>query len=370
MSSRHMLELAVGTMGDKKRWRTLALVAAVRAQGSLATRSTAAAEQAKSCTAPGQSPSRPHHASTAVATAFLLAMTLGLLPSCSFVSRNSWDEFVQHNEQREESRLNSVSHGDGTPVILLHGLGANGYTWRHLISAAPAGYQFIVFDLRGFGESPKPGDDKYSLYDQANLIYDFILEKDLRDVTLIGHSMGGGIALLVALKLRETSQSRLSALVLLDSVAYPQRIPAFIRLLQTPVLGPLAVRLLPADFQVRTILRLAYLDDRKISEDVIDAYAAPLRAPGSAHALVESARQMMPRDLSAVSGRYGRIDVPTLLVWCREDTIVPLDVGEKLHAAIPSSKLVTMEGCGHFPHEEKPEVVVPLIMRFLVEIED
>lgn len=302
--------------------------------------------------------------------ALLLAVALSLLPGCSSVSRGSWNEFMQYDEQIGEPRLRYVSYGDGKPVILLHGLGANRYTWRHLISAAPAGQQLFVFDLRGFGESPKPHDDKYSLYDQASLIYDFILERDLRDLTLIGHSMGGGIALLVALKLKESGQSRVSALVLLDSVAYPQRIPAFIRLLQAPVLGPLTVRLLPADFQVRTILRLAYFDDRKISEDVIDAYAAPLRAPGSAHALVESARQMMPRDLSAVSGRYGRIDVPTLLIWCREDTIVPLDVGEKLHAAIPNSKLVIMEGCAHFPHEEKPEVVVPLIVRFLAEIED
>lgn len=362
----------MGAMADRKRWRTMAycLMTAVRAQGAVANRSTAATEEARPRTAPRQSISRPAHANTAVVTTFLFAMTLGLLPSCSTVSRNSWDEFVQQNEQRHEPRLNYVLYGAGQPIILLHGLGANGYTWRHLISVASPGHQFFTFDMKGFGESPRPDDDKYSLYDQANLIYNFILEKGLRDVVLIGHSMGGGVALLVTLKLKERGQSRVSALVLLDSVAYPQRIPAFIRLLQAPVLGPLTVRLLPADFQVRTILRLAYLDDRKISQDVIDAYAAPLRAPGSAHALVESTRQMMPRDLNAVSGRYGRIDVPTLLIWCREDTIVPLHVGEALHAAIPKSKLVTMEGCGHFPHEEQPEIVVPLIMRFLAEIED
>lgn len=295
----------------------------------------------------------------------MLAIALGILVGCSSLSRGSWNDFMRHDEPIYEPRLYYTPYGDGKPVILLHGLGTNQYSWRHLISAAPRGHRFFAFDLRGFGRSPKPHDDRYSLYDQANLVYGFILERDLRDLTLIGHSMGGGVALLVALKLKETNQPRVSNLILLDSIAYPQRVPVFIALLQLPVLGPLAVSLLPTDFQVRSILKLAYYDDGKISEDIVGAYAAPLRMPGGAHALVEAARQLMPRDLSAAIDRYGSLDVPTLLIWCREDPIVPLHVGESLHAAIPDSRLVVVDQCGHFPHEERPEQVVPLIVRFL-----
>lgn len=304
---------------------------------------------------------------SAVTKALLLAVGLSLLLGCTSVSHGSWEEFVRYDAPPPKPSLHYAAHGNGRPVILLHGLGTTRYTWRHLMPAVPRGYRFFVFDLKGFGQSPKPHDDKYALYDQANLIYDFILERGLKDLTLIGHSMGGGIALLVALKLKEKNERRLSALILLDSVAYPQRVPFFITLLRTPILGPLAVSLLPADLQVRAILRLAYFDDAKIFEDAVDAYAAPLRMPGGAHALVTTARQLMPRDMDALTGRYGSIDVPMLLIWCREDRIVPLHVGERLHAAIPGSRLIVVDRCGHFPHEEKPEEVVPNIMQFLSE---
>src|SRR5208282_4631692 len=118
-----------------------------------------------------------------------------------------------------------VPYGNGKPVILLHGLGANHYSWRHLVLRMPACYQALSFDLKGFGNSPKPHDKKYSLYDQAHLIYNFIVDNRLNDVTIIGHSMGGGVALLVAIELIERIGKRLFSMVLIDSIGYYQPIP-------------------------------------------------------------------------------------------------------------------------------------------------
>lgn len=261
--------------------------------------------------------------------------------------------------------LHYVSYGTGKPVILLHGFGATNYSWRHLVSQMPSGYQALSFDLKGFGDSPKPDDKQYSLYDQADLIYTFIIDNALNGVTLIGHSMGGGISLLVALKLIQQKEKRLSSLVLIDSIAYRQSIPFFLSFLQMPILGPLGSALLPTGLQVRAVLKLAYYNDSKIANADVYAYASALQKPGSASALVESARQFIPRNIDQLANEYTTIDVPTLILWGREDAIVPLCVGQRLHAAISGSCIAIIDNCGHIPHEECAPEAIPLIVSFL-----
>src|SRR4051794_24109015 len=115
--------------------------------------------------------------------------------------------------------LHYARHGTGRPVVALHGFGETSYSWRHLIGGASQGLAFYTVDLRGCGQSEKPLDERYALRDHAAAIRDFILELDLNDVTLLGHSMGGGIALLVALDLLRRADGRLRSLVLIDSLA-------------------------------------------------------------------------------------------------------------------------------------------------------
>src|SRR6478736_7392905 len=78
--------------------------------------------------------------------------------------------------------------GSGPPLIALHGFGGNTYTWHAIRNELSAGHTVYAFDLKGFGQSPKPRDGKYSVYDQSRLILDYIARHALRDVTLVGHS--------------------------------------------------------------------------------------------------------------------------------------------------------------------------------------
>jgi pimeloyl-ACP methyl ester carboxylesterase len=159
--------------------------------------------------------------------------------------------------------LHYVQYGSGRPVIALHGFGQTSYSWRHLATALPKDIALYAFDLRGYGASAKPHDERYSLCDQAAGICAFIHERDLKDVTLIGHSMGSGVALLAALDLLKRG-NRLHSLVLIDGVAFPQGIPWFMRLMRNPLVGPIILACLPARLMVKVVMRQAFHDRSKI----------------------------------------------------------------------------------------------------------
>ena len=262
-------------------------------------------------------------------------------------------------------KLYYSEEGMGPPLLLIHGFGASTYTWRHVAPELAKSYRVIAVDLKGFGQSDKPFDGRYSVYDQAELLAQLIEDKDLRDLTLVGHSFGGGVALLLALEANQRLDGRITRLVLLDSIAYPQNIPVFFRLLDVPLMSQLGVRMVPPSVQTRVALQIAYFDDSKIDPEEIELYAAPLKTAAGKHAIIHSARQIVPEDIDALSERYKTIELPTLILWCDHDRIVPLEVGIKLRRTLPNSTLRLVEDCGHMPQEEQPASTIALIKGFI-----
>lgn len=260
-------------------------------------------------------------------------------------------------------RLYTVERGEGPPVLLIHGFGTNSFTWRQITPDLARDHKVIAVDLKGFGRSDKPFDERYAASDQAELLTQLILERDLHDLTVVGHSFGGGIALLLALDSR--LQGRIAKLVLLDTIAYPQAIPVFFRLLDTPVVSQLGVRMAPSTVQIQLALRIAYFDNSKIGPDEIKAYAEPMKTAAGKHALIYSARQIMPDDVAQISARYSSIAWPTLILWCDHDRIVPIDIGLKLKRAMPNATFRIIDQCGHMPQEEQPEETMLQIRQFL-----
>ena len=150
-----------------------------------------------------------------------------------------------------------------------------------------------------------------------------------------------------------------------NSIAYPQQIPVFFRLLDVPLVSQLGVRMVPPLVQTRVALRIAYFDDSKIDPEEVETYAAPLKTAAGKHAIIHSARQIMPEGIEALSERYKTIALPTLIVWCDHDRIVPLEVGLKLRRTLPNSTLKLVEGCGHMPQEEQPASTLELLKDFI-----
>lgn len=255
-------------------------------------------------------------------------------------------------------------YGSGDPILCLHGLGASMFSWRHFIAPFSQSNKLILVDFKGCGKSPKPRDTHYSIEEKTDEIYKLIVEENLTNLTLVGNSLGGGVALLLAIRLGELEPVRLSRLVLIDSAGDKRYMPAHLKLVRS-ILGAPLIYLSPSKLAAKMVLRMCYFDKKKITDEQVEAYASPMASLGGRHALLQTARQCIPPNIDELLAKVKTITVPTFLLWGREDGITPLKVGELLHEAIPNSMLEVIEQCGHVPQEEKPDETIALISKFL-----
>jgi pimeloyl-ACP methyl ester carboxylesterase len=263
--------------------------------------------------------------------------------------------------------LHQKRFGNGDPILCVHGLGANIFTWRHFITPLSKQNKLILVDLRGFGSSPKPADNHYSIEQHADDIYRIILNDNLTKLTIIGNSLGGAIALLVALGLCEQEPNRLSRLVLIDAGAYKEYLPGYLKLMRS-FLGKLIVYSAPSRLAAKFVLKASYYDKNKITAEQVKAYADPIASEGGRHGLLETARQCVPVNSDEIISKLNRITVPTLILWGKDDAVIPLKVGELLDQALPDSQLEVLQQCGHIPQEEKADQTIASILRFMYPV--
>lgn len=263
--------------------------------------------------------------------------------------------------------LHTERHGSGgPPLLLIHGFGASGFSWRFWVPELARSHDVWVADLKGFGASPKPRDGRYSPHDHAELVLELILAEGLDDLTLIGHSLGGGVSLLVALRLLDAGAlGRLRSLVLVSGAAYRQPLPPFVSAAGKPALGSLLLALLPIRALVRRVLWAIVHDRRSVTEEMVRGYAGPLSGRDARYGLLATARAIIPPDVSELTRRFPELDLPVHLLWGDDDRVVPPWVGERLQADLPKATLHTLPRCGHLPAEEHPQESLASVTRFL-----
>ena len=251
--------------------------------------------------------------------------------------------------------------------VLVHGYAASSFSWRTWAPALERRGRVLLVDLKGFGAAPRPDDGRYAPTDQAELLHRLLVERDARDVTLLGHSLGGGIALLAALHLHDEGAGRLRRLVIVAGAAYMQTLPPFVLLAHRPRLSRMLLRILGARFVARAVLRSCVYDATGVTREQVEGYAAPLRRRGTARVLIDTALQIVPEDLDALTARYREIDVPALVLQGRQDRVVPLENARRLAEALPRGRLVVLDRCGHLPAEEHPAESLSALEAFLDE---
>jgi pimeloyl-ACP methyl ester carboxylesterase len=263
--------------------------------------------------------------------------------------------------------LYSEERGRGDPIVLLHGLGGSTYSWRYIAPVLARSQRVIAIDLKGFGRSDKAFDTDYAAADQAHLIAGFLRGRGLTNVTLVGHSFGGVVALLTTMEMKRRDPGRVRKLVLIDAPALPQELTPVVRLMQQPVLPYALLTVIPAGVMTSLAMlpspgeRLA----RAYTAEDASAYAAPFYDAAARHAYIQTSRQIAPalslRDLVAA---YRRVTQRTLLVWCTNDRVVPLSTGKALASILPRARLEQLDGCNHTPTDEAPAALAQAIARF------
>jgi pimeloyl-ACP methyl ester carboxylesterase len=271
---------------------------------------------------------------------------------------------VTASSQAAPVALYAEETGEGPPILLLHGLGESTFTWRKIVPALAQTHRVIALDLKGFGRSDKPLDQAYSADDQAALVAAFMESRGLKGVVLIGHSFGGTVALRAALVPSVQEAGRIRRLVIISAPALPRSVAPSLDLIEIPAVPDAFAAALPAEMMARLLLREALGGTNDIPEEDIKGYAAPYNDTGARHAFLATARSIVSETGDEIAARYRTISLPTLIIWCRKDEVVPLRAGKRLTRTIPNSRIAVLERCHHLPQDERPMALVELIRDF------
>jgi pimeloyl-ACP methyl ester carboxylesterase len=261
--------------------------------------------------------------------------------------------------------------GEGEPIVLIHGITGRSDQWEPTIDHLSATHTVLAPDLLGHGESAKPRGD-YSLGAYASAVRDTMVALGHDRATIVGHSLGGGIAMQFAYQFPE----RCERLVLVSSGGLGREVHPLLRAATLPGseivlplltharvlgLGQAAGRLLGAlRLQLGTDLAevargYASLGDGEARGAFISAMRAVLDAGG--------------QRVSALDRLYLAEALPSLIVWGGADPIIPADHGRAAHEAMPGSRLEIFDGVGHFPQLERPRAFARLLSEFLEDTE-
>lgn len=250
--------------------------------------------------------------------------------------------------------------------VLLHGFGGSAFSFRTWTPYLARRGHVVLVDMKGFGRAPKPDDGRYGPRELGQLVTRLLVRDGMERVTLVGHSLGGGVALFTALALRDAGEAaRLRRMVLVAGAAYMQPLPPFVALARHPRFTGALLRVMGPRAVVAQALRAIVFDRTGITAEQIRGYAEPMRGADAERALLSAALQIVPPDLEAFTRRYPEVDVPTLVLWGRQDPAVPLWVGRRLASVLPRATLHILERCGHLPAEERPAESLAALSDFL-----
>ena len=273
----------------------------------------------------------------------------------------------RHRISIHDHELSFVTAGEGPVLVLMHGMAGCAESWKHVMPALSRRFSLVVPDLLGHGTSAKPMGE-YSVSGHANVVRDLLAALGHERATLVGQSFGGGVAMQLAYQYPEHCER----LVLVSSGGLGREVSGLLRALSLPGaehvfplfcspalrdagqrvvrwLGGIGLRQGPAAAEAwRSYSSLAERDARR-------AFFRTL------HAVIDPGGQ----SVSARDRLYLASHVPTLIVWGRDDALIPVSHALAAHEAIPGSRLEVFDDVGHFPHCEAPERFVDVLLDFV-----
>ncbi|WP_456277857.1 alpha/beta fold hydrolase [Bacillus sp. AK128] len=243
-------------------------------------------------------------------------------------------------------------------IVLIHGFLSSTFSFRRLIPLLTRDYNVIAIDFPPFGKSDKSRKFVYTFQNIASMVIMLLETLQINKPILVGHSMGGQLCLQIIKQRPELVDQA----VLLCSSSYLERSKWSIRVLTyIPFFHLYLKRWLAKKGVRRNLLNVVY-DSSMIDEEMMRGYEQPfmneLIFPGLA-------RLIRHREEDLCSEELQQIDTECLLIWGKEDKVVPLKIGKRLNEDLPNSKLIVIDRAGHLIPEEKPNLIYSYIRQFI-----
>lgn len=261
-------------------------------------------------------------------------------------------------------KIRYFDQGKGPAVLLIHGLGGAAVNWFENIDSLSQKYRVVVPDLPSFGKSEVPkvssGEIGYDYF--TSFLKNFLEKLRIKKIIPVGGSMGGGIAVNFALKFPQ----RVEKLVIVSGSGLGQEISLY-KMLRQPLVQRVLAQVLSNKAVMRQVARLVLYNPCSLDEASVVAYINWLKNPEVQKLIT----QLGSRAVDSTGQKWLFIDrlseiyCPTLVIWGRNDRVLPLKQGLRAHESIRGSKLVVFNQCGHVPFLEKPGEFNQALLEFL-----
>ena len=274
------------------------------------------------------------------------------------LAATAWaQEAVTKNVEIYGQKIYYQEAGSGPDVILLHGLGGDRTNWGPTVPALAGKFHVWVPDQVGFGESDKPPIN-YRVGTLVDFLNAFYKKVGISKATLVGNSLGGWVAMDFALAYPD----KVNRLVLVDSAGYSQK-----RTGGPPLTRELLLALNPGTLAGTKRLMAAVFYNQAFANDAVVEAAFTRHLHKNDSPTIDSFIDSILREEDVVDGKLGAIKAPTLIVWGREDALVPLAAGKALGEDIAGSETVVLSPCGHVPQVECAGAFNPALIKFLTQ---
>lgn len=251
---------------------------------------------------------------------------------------------------------------DGEVLVLMHGFGMSLHVWEKWVVELGDKYRLISFDWPGHGLSTPVQDTNYDLNALTDYLTDVLDWMNIDEFVLVGHSMGGGVAMNYVVD----NPDKVQALVLIAATGLKidrsDTPPRMFGITKFPGMSKALRYITPYD-SVKKALITRYGSEAFVSKELVDRYYELMLNSTNREVLIKRLKQILLDE--PLDARIGRLNHPTLLIWGEEDQIVGLKYAKRLRSIILSARLVSYQGVGHMPMEVLPKVTARDLTNFL-----
>lgn len=272
---------------------------------------------------------------------------------------NEASSFMELNDMSVHFR-DEGNKEDSLPIVLIHGTGASLHTFEGWAEELKEKHRVISMDLPGYGLTGPFPDRDYSIDNYVRFMDSFLSSLEIDKCILGGNSLGGRIAWAYTLE----HPDNVEKLVLIDASGYPSKsksTPLAFKLAQSPILKQ-ALTFITPRFIAEKSVKNVYADKSLVKDEVVDRYFEMMLRKGNRQAFVDRF------SISSSKSSYkevAEIEQPTLILWGKEDQLIPVEMAYKFQNDLPSNTLVILDGLGHVPMEENPSASLKPVLEFI-----